>query len=358
VTDTIDAPALLVPGSAEWHRVRQRGIGSSESPALFGCGFKGETAMKVYLSKVVPPEELAAEKANTAMERGTEMEDYLARLIARRRGWTIRKVPTQIDAKGDPLISSIDYVIFSGPGDDAVPVALLECKTASFRTLTWRDPELFAGYEAVPMRVSIQVCHQLEVGLQWRGRWYYPERSFVGACINHLDDVRIYELPRRDDFGQGIRGRCRELWEQHVVPRVPPAWDGSDAGDELLKRLHPADARPELLRADAAATIEAKELRDARAALDAAEKRKAELEQRLKARIGDATGLVFDGGRITWKATKPTEKTDWQQTAAGLQRALAAEVGDIEAGAVVKELLAANTKTSPGARRFLATFDD
>jgi len=71
-----------------------------------------------------------------------------------------------------------------------------------------------------------------------------------------------------------------------------------------------------MLTANEAQTTTIEELliiRNNKSLLEAAEKL---LENRIKAEIGENDGILSDLGKITWKATKDTEKVDWEALAA------------------------------------------
>jgi len=345
------AGAGPVPGSVAWHATRAAGVGSSEIAALFGAGFKdkhgrAETPLKVYLSKVLPPEALAAEPTKAVFQRGSHLERALAEGVAEQRGWRIVRVPTQRDALGDPLVSSIDFLILDANGE---PWAILECKTAGFRTLPWGDPD--AEPDGVPDRVLLQVQHQMAVGLDWNGRRVYPRLAFVVACVNHIDDVRVYEVPHRPKLETVIRERCRAFWREHVVPRVPPAWDGSEAGDRLLVLLHPTDRAPLRRVPDSDPIVAVVAARtEVHARIKADEALRDTLDQRIKASIGDAEGIRLPAGVVTWKANKDGEKTDWQAVAAELQRELADLVSEAAAVNAASAAARKHTRTTRGAR--------
>jgi putative phage-type endonuclease len=346
---TTEAPPILVPGSIDWHAYRAQGIGASEIAALFSLSPYGGP-MDVYLAKTTPPDELAARSATREQRRGSKLEAYIADEAAERFGWRLVTVGPQAHPVHSFLRASPDRLLLDEAGNIA---ALIEIKTARTRE-GWADPK--EDPTGVPMHYALQVAQQMLVGVDWKGEHVFPRSAFVVASVGSLDDISLYGLSADPAVEARIIEVGGAFWRDHVVARVPPPFDGSEGGNALLKLMYPADARPELLRASVEDAKDASELRAARENLATAEKAEAELVQRIKARIGDAAGLQGDGFRFTWKSAKPTEKTDWQATAAELQRRLAAEVGEPEASAVVRKILAANTKTTPGARRFLATF--
>src|SRR5690606_34839078 len=92
------------------------------------------------------------------------------------------------------------------------------------------------------------------------------------------------------------------FWEGHIVPRIPPAPDHSDASAEAIRRLFPvASGEVVDLRDDRELTRIAEELEAAKVACKEAEQRKAELENRLKLAMGDASyGVLPDGSCLSY----------------------------------------------------------
>lgn len=347
------APAAIVaPGSEAWHAKRLLGIGSSESPCLLGlAGFEDSTPMRVYFAKVRPPADLAARRSNAAFRRGHRMEPLLAEDFADEvadRGWTITTCDPQVDAKGDPMVASPDRLVLDESGDI---VALLELKTAGSRD-GWGDPEVEP--DSVPPGYMLQVQHQLAVGVEWRGQRVYPPRAFLYAAVGHLDDRRRYVLERSERIETAIRSACRDFWQRHVVPRVPPEFDGSESGDRLLALLYP-ESRPPLrsLPSTHPAVEWVREYIEKHGQLRELELALATLEQRIKAEIGSAEGVDTPYGKVTWRQSKDATRTDYQAVCGDMQRALLEVLSTADADRIAAQALQRNTYTTKGSRVFL-----
>lgn len=341
------SPATLDP------RLRN-GIGASECAMLFGLSPFGGP-LDLYL-RIVHPRQDAATKAQ---RRGTRLEAYLAAEYADRHGlWCVEEgapapdpdtnenngdfiwsPPTQRHPEHALLIASPDRVATRGGAVER----LVEIKTARF-SAGWLDPD--ESPDGVPAHYLLQVAHQLMVGVEWGGRHCWPSEATLVASVSHLDDYREYTIRRDERVEAVIIAKVEQFWSEHIEPRVPPPFDGGEAGDELLSLLYPADTRPTLRRIEP--TDDAHRLmlslREARLELEAAEKRAALAAQNIKDIIGENAGIEGDGWRCTWKCNRPSHATDWKAVAQAL--------------APSDALIAQHTTTKPGARVFRPTFTE
>ena len=167
----------------------------------------------------------------------------------------------------------------------------------------------------------------------------------VGVLIGG-NDFRHYALTADPVLQQHLAERVRRFWEDHVLAGVPPEVTARD--NRTLGLLY-ASHGDDLLVAAEADEAEVRALAEARALEARGAQLRAGQEARLKARIADHMGLVGDWGKITWKRTRDSEKTDW--------KALAEEVFHTYAptGAPWETHVQTHTSTVPGHRRFLLT---
>lgn len=190
---------------------------------------------------------------------------------------------------------------------------------------------------------------------KWGDAWtdqfpeYYKAQLQVqmmvtGATFAHLavmfsgQDFFIYSMEYDEDMAQKILDASDEFWPYVERDKMPEA-DGSDEATEYIKS--------EFARGDTAAVKEpTEEILEAlkglqKAKLDEkdAQNRKTEFENRIKLFMGDATAIK---GVCTWNNNKDSVKTDWEQVASVALASMSAEDQ--------KKLIAAYTKTKPGAR--------
>jgi hypothetical protein len=181
-------------------------------------------------------------------------------------------------------------------------------------------------------------------------------RGTIVAAVRHLDAITFHPIVRCPKREQALLDHLAAWHERHIVHGERPPMDGSEAGDILLRRMYPAENRPALRQAVGPEQVALARLRTARHALQAAEKADEIAVQQVKEIIGDAAGLEGPAGRVTWKANKPSSKTDHEAVAAALTRALGEHVGVPEAQRIAAAAVTQNTVTKPGARVLRVSF--
>lgn len=126
------------------------------------------------------------------------------------------------------------------------------------------------------------------------------DRTWFGVL--HGRRFRIYELRQDGPDLALVVDQCKRFWFDHVLARVPPAVDGSEATEETLRRLWP--------RHEPGTHVDLGELRDRLVERDEMKARIKELEQAVaqidndvRARLEDAEeGRVNDQRAVTYKA--------------------------------------------------------
>jgi len=323
----------------------RHGVGASEVAALFGL-HPYLTPLGLY-TRILG---IGTGHETIAQRRGTRIEGYLAGEYAEREGLFPTASPhaardggpwlldgeTQRHPEHRLLIASPDRVVVR----DGQPVRLVEIKTARSRA-GWADPD--ETPDGVPDHYALQVQHQLLVGVDVGGRHFWPQEAHLVASVGHLDDFRVYTIQASPAVHRAILERVERFWAEHVEPRVPPAWDGSDAGSALLRAMYPEDRLPLEPAPPEAEPIMA-ELRRARADVEAAQAREATAKQIVEAIIGDRQGLAGRGWRVTWKRAKDSRSVDWEAVA--------------KAACATPALIEQHTSVRPGTRRFLPRWDE
>lgn len=273
----------------QWLEARRKGIGGSDAAAIAGLN-KWKSPVQVYLEKIrqAPEDEAYVVDSNGAFVSGNEAaywgnknEDKVAEEFALRSGLKVRRRNAILQhPEHEWMIANVDRLIVGERTG-------LECKTASeYMKDAWKDDEVPAPY-------LIQCQHYMAVtGYDaWWIAVLIGGNKFVYKKIDRDDELIGYLIDIERDF-----------WENHVVKRVPPAFDGSNASSDLLKVLYP-DAEPE---SETELPSEADELIDQweKAKEDekeAAERRK-EAENKLKGLLGEfETGLTSEH-IVTWKS--------------------------------------------------------
>jgi putative phage-type endonuclease len=259
-----------------WLKFRRKGIGGSDAAAIAGLS-KYKSPVAVYLEKTG---QLEQEEPGEAAYWGNVLEDIVAKEFAARTGLKVKRRNAILQhPEHDWMLANVDRVVV---GEKIG----LECKTASAYL-----KDLWSG-EDVPMEYLLQVQHYLAVtGYE---AWYIA--VLIGG------NTFVYKRIERDDeLIEQLIAIEKNFWENHVLAGVPPVLDGSEASGELLKKMHPIAEEG----TETELPLEADELLEqldiAKADVKAAEERVAEIENRLKAMLGDYEAGLARHYQVTWK---------------------------------------------------------
>lgn len=262
--------------TAEQQAIRATGIGASEMPAIVGADGAFGSAFEVWARKVG----LADQREETrAMRVGTVCEEAIAKLYELETGRKLALCDTVRHPVETWALATCDRAVV---GEERV----VECKTVgAYMLRNWkRDEE-----DGIPESVLIQANFQgIVTGVRK-----------VDVAMLCGTDFRIYEIECDPEIGEHLLTIGRRFWHEHVLKRVPPPPDGSEATRRTIEAMFPNAAR-DLLDA----TPEAEELARAYAAARESEseaaKHKEAIGNRLRALIGDASGFVGKWGKVTW----------------------------------------------------------
>lgn len=284
--------ATEYPSRDAWLAARRKVIGSSDARALFGCGYSGESPLSVYASKVSDEPERRSEAEQKRLRKGQIGEEFVLRLFEEQEGIGVsqHREPCLYRNPNVPYVgASLDAWTPGRSGNEVVEAKLVGRHAAH----EWED-------DHPPLGHMIQVQHQL-----WCTGW----KSGYLVGWDGADDVKVYRIARNDDFIELLHEKCHRFWHNHVLPRIPPEPDGSDGSAEAIRRLFPVDSgavvalgheEDELLAELGQIKEQAKQL----------EKRRGEIENRVKMLLGEATYGVLPSGRaVSWKLQERAEYT-------------------------------------------------
>lgn len=195
----------------EWLRLRKSGIGGSDAGAI--CGLNPYASpMSVYRDKTC---EDLSDPDSESMRQGRDLEDYVARRFMEATGLKVRRSNMMYRSDAHPfMIADVDRLIV---GEDAG----LECKTASaYNADKWKDGE-------VPLHYLMQCCHYMAV--TGRRAWYI-------AVVILGQEFKYARIDRDDSLISQLIAIEEAFWNDHVLPRVIPAPDGSKVCDEVLEQ--------------------------------------------------------------------------------------------------------------------------
>lgn len=195
----------------EWLKLRKSGIGGSDAGAI--CGLNPYASpMSVYRDKTC---EDLSDLDSEPMRQGRDLEDYVARRFMEATGLKVRRSNMMYRSDAHPfMIADVDRLIV---GEDAG----LECKTASaYNADKWKDGE-------VPLHYLMQCCHYMAV--TERRAWYI-------AVVILGQEFKYARIDRDEHLISQLIAIEEAFWNNHVLPRVIPAPDGSKVCDEVLEQ--------------------------------------------------------------------------------------------------------------------------
>ena len=169
----------------------------------------------------------------------------------------------------------------------------MDAKTRRFR-YGWGDSHT----TDVPLDVEIQMRVYMEI---------FDAPYWDIATLFSLDDFRVYRIERDKELGESILDVAQAWWEKHVDNEVPPDVDATDMCKTALGKMNPRvkDDPPRV------ATVAEKDLHEKilsiRSQIKTLDAEKKELENLLRAKIGEDSGIQ---GVATWKMSKPRKVFD------------------------------------------------
>jgi len=190
---------------------------------------------------------------------------------------------------------------------------VLECKNRnrwSFEAQGWGEP----GTGEVAISVMAQVQAQMEAFRSDRDQW-------VGTNIPEVDSIdvpvlldgqrlRSYRVQRDAEAGAGIVEACERFWRDHILTKIPPPVDGSNACAQWLERRYPSPDERLGRRLRPALATEEPLVRALYSIVEDSEKLEVirrEIENRLKASIREDVGIkgLLDGEHysIRWSVS-------------------------------------------------------
>ena len=263
----------------KWLEYRRHGLGGSDASAVLGMN-PYSSPYTVWLEKTgrVPAKDLSD---NEAVHWGTMLEDDVADEYARRHtDTTVRRANCVFESLERPWqFATVDRVLKTPDGRRGV----LEIKTAGARKS--RDWE-----NGVPDYYIAQPTHYLAV----TGFDFFDVAVLIGG-----QEYREFHYERDADDVDALVARETAYWEEYVVKDVPPLLTGMDCDTEAIRMQHPTDDGEfrEMLDEDlpdVAKCIALKEL-----SRQYGQEAK-EIENQLKAIIGDSRGILTPTRKITW----------------------------------------------------------
>jgi putative phage-type endonuclease len=193
-----------------WVKARKElGIGASEAAAAVGLGKYGGP-FDVYGVKLgLRPDLIPTEE----MEWGHILEPVVARVGAKRFGVKVQRGAHMLQSTRWPwMFCTPDY----WAGEE-----LVQIKTANIFAKDFGEE----GTEEVPIDYLLQEYHEMAVtGAPRAHLWALFGGQHLKRFLIERDEEKI------EDLAEGER----ILWQEHIVPRIPPQIDGSEGAAAYL----------------------------------------------------------------------------------------------------------------------------
>lgn len=276
------------PTKEAWLKGRRFGIGASEASAVLGLN-PWKSPLQLYAEKLEVAELDAAE--SEAMEWGLLLEPVIAdkyaaatgRKLADPEPWTLYR-----SRQHEFMTATFDRLIVGDPRG----LGVLQIKTTgAFKAEEWEDEP--------PVYYQVQTQQEMAIaGATWGSL----------AVLIGGQRFRWFDLARNDRFVGLLVEREAAFW-QRLVTMDPPTPDGSESAREILRRLYPKETPGLTVNLPGEVIEWDAELLAVKDMGKQYEAKKTELENKIKAAIGEAeSGVLPNGVTYTWKASERHEQ--------------------------------------------------
>lgn len=279
---------------AEWLEARRAGIGGSDAATLFDAN-PYQSRLALYYDKIGQgvPDDGKSEAATW----GTLLEPAVKAAYEMRTGRRVRAglVMARHADPDVPLIANTDGTIDPVPKYSGLGVYEGKVSFQPGRTTATAGGLVIASWaegEGPPLYHQIQGQSYLAVtGWGWVGfACFMPDDVRF-----HRDPLRQIDMPRNDRFIEVLCEASRRFWHEHVLPRVPPPADGSEATLKALRYAFPKDnGRVYIMPPNIAET--AAKYREAKARESVAAKEATKFGNVLRQAMGSAAYALGEAG--------------------------------------------------------------
>lgn len=304
-----------------WQQQHARGIAVSELSAIMGLN-PYKSPIQVYMDKLGMSEEV---QDNLAMKLGRKLEPVIGELFTEETGLRVVSGDIAQHPTRPLIIGTPDFLVLDENSG-------MEAKSAGFLR-----PEEWGAQmtDQVPMHYLIQCLGYIAV--TGRELWY------LSLLVGGNRDFRIYKIPSDGDAINRMLDFAENWYYNHIEKQVAPELDATKSSEAYLKRMFPRHKFDDLLSATSEQCVRIGQLHEKRKALKSLTEEVDGLENKIRAEIGDAAGIldIANGVKVTWKSNSDSRVIDYK----ALVTELAPPVDTIERFTVTK----------PGARVFRVT---
>lgn len=307
---------------AEWLAFRQKGVGSSDAAALLGLS-PFSNALQLWAEKTG---RVAPQASTLRLRVGRALEHLILDESQLRFGNSLRGLglTTISNARIDGMFSTMDALVETPTTQDLLTNYILanglanrfrELKTVSQYAKGWDLPSFIEGAPPPepPLYVIAQVQHQY-------------------ACCPAADEIKVialfglgenndsglleYTIPRHYEIIRGIEVAVAKF-NRDVETDTPPEVNSGDPfrTSEILGKLYPQSDANKAVSLPAATSECVDTLHASRRQIKKLDAQATELENAIKALMGEAEiAELADGRRITWKTQVAHRKAQEAKT--------------------------------------------
>lgn len=301
------SPAALVDTSTlsneEWLQWRRKGIGGSDAAAALGLS-PYRTARDLFYDKIGAEPSIEEEDKSILFEIGHLLEDVVARIFAKKTGFTVFRDQMMYQHPLYPfMVADVDRFIRLPDGKRG----LLECKTAHYDTqFKWVNG-------AVPRHYEVQVKHYMSV--------MNIDTAYIACLFSNSENDFVWRKIDRDlEEEENTILQLQNFWQNYVLAGVePPLTERPDLALEMLSRFYgPADPSEGEVVLDAGFAPQLEQIVALKKEKQAADAEVRRIDSRIKGlyapiadRLGTACrGICRDGGSTEYTVTySPTYRT-------------------------------------------------
>jgi len=296
---------------------RSKGIGGTDIAAIVGLSYWA-TPFDVWLDK----------KGNTPKAQqeewqkwGNKLEPFIASAYVEESQKKIVKCGMALaNPERSWQVGSPDYLCLDDPKG-------VDCKNIRLKSSEWGEQ----WSDQIPMHYVIQA--QWYMMLTGADSWEFPV-LFGGS------QFEIFRVDNNERLASSLLEKAEEFWQTYIIGDKQPEIEDSPKVREWIKSKFPKHSRP-LRKANSSEIEIAKQLAQVKKVVASVEKEQSDLEAKIKIAIGEEEGLEMEEGKVTWKANRDGEKTDWET----ISMVLGAHLPDL-----YKEQILKHTKPTQGAR--------
>ena len=291
----------------------RRTIGGSKVAGILGIS-PWTTPYDVYLQIV----EGVQQEPTEAMYWGTVIEEKIRLRYVALFGYCVKSsLPQVTHPLYEFLTANLDGLV-----DDLQ--AVLEIKMAN-DDKDWGQP----GTDQIPPYYLTQVVEYMAI---------MDLDLAIVVVLFGGNRLEIYRVHRDKELEGNIIEELCKFWTDHIEAKKPPPQGNSKLRAAWIKKRWPTDTDP----VREATPYEIKllsTLQYFRTVSNVSELIVEQITEEIKTRIGNAAGLMWDGGRVMWKQSRGRAVTSWKDLAL--------------AQSPSADLIQEHTVGKPGARPFL-----